>query len=175
MVPGTRLYPLVPPLPVQSSLKPDHLLSAVLPAYAFWADGAWAERRRRRGGASDADPITSIGQIAITTKDVPRAVAFYRDRLGLEYLFEAGSLAFFMCGGVRLMLSQPEPPEFDHSCSIVYFRVEDIAAARSDLIDRGVPFDDEPHLIARMPDHELWMTFFRDPDENVHGLMSEVR
>ena len=120
-------------------------------------------------------PITGIGQIAITTKDVPRAVAFYRDRLGLDYLFEAGSLAFFACGDVRLMLSMPETPEFDHRSSIVYFRVDDIDAARSELVARGVPFDDEAHLIARMPDHELWMTFFRDPDDNVHGLMSEVR
>ncbi|HEU0246569.1 MAG TPA: VOC family protein [Gaiellaceae bacterium] len=119
-------------------------------------------------------PITGIGQIAITTKDVQRAVAFYRDGLALDYLFEAGPLAFFMCGDVRLMLSKPESPEFDHRSSIVYFRVDDIDAARSELIDRGVPFDDEPHLIARMPDHELWMTFFRDPDHNVHALMSEV-
>jgi catechol 2,3-dioxygenase-like lactoylglutathione lyase family enzyme len=119
-------------------------------------------------------PITGIGQIAITTNDVERAVAFYRDGLGLDYLFEAGQLAFLMCGDVQLMLSKPESPEFDHRSSIVYFRVDDIDAARSELIDRGVPFDDEPHLIARMPDHELWMTFFRDPDHNVHALMSEI-
>ena len=119
--------------------------------------------------------ITGIGQIAITSNDVPRAVAFYRDRLGLDFLFETGPLAFLMCGGVRLMLSQPEAPEFDHPSSVLYFRVDDIHEARSELVDRRVPFDDEPHLIARMPDHELWMTFFRDPDDNVHGLMSEVR
>jgi methylmalonyl-CoA/ethylmalonyl-CoA epimerase len=120
-------------------------------------------------------PITSIGQIAINTRDVPRAVAFYRDALGLEFLFETGPLAFLMCGDVRLMLSRPESPEFDHPSSTIYFRVDDIEAARAELIERGVPFDDEPHLIARMPDHELWMTFFRDPDRNLHGLMSEVR
>ena len=122
-----------------------------------------------------ASPITSIGQIAITTHHVPRAVAFYRDALGLDYLFEAGPLAFFMCGDVRLMLSRPETGEHDHLSSIVYFRVDDIHAARAQLVERGVPFDDEPHLIARLSDHELWMTFFRDPDGNVHGLMSEVR
>ena len=119
--------------------------------------------------------ITGVGQIAITTHDVHRAVAFYRDALGLEYLFEAGPLAFFRCGDVRLMLSLPETGEHDHRSSILYFRVEDIHEARAELVERGVPFDDEPHLIARMPDHELWMTFFRDPDGNVHGLMSEVR
>jgi len=120
-------------------------------------------------------PITSIGQISIRTRDIPRAVAFYRDALGLDFLFVTGPLAFFMCGDVRLMLTKPESPEFDHPSSTVYFRVEDIDAARAELLDRGVPFDDEPHLIARMADHELWMTFFRDPDHNLHGLMSEVR
>ena len=119
--------------------------------------------------------LDSIGQIAITTHDLPRSVAFYRDALGLEYLFEAGSLAFFRCGDVRIMLAVPENEEVDHPSSIVYFRVADIAAARDELLGRGVPFDDEPHLIARMPDHELWMTFFRDPDRNLLGLMSEVR
>ena len=120
-------------------------------------------------------PIQSIGQIAINTHDVQRSVAFYRDALGLDYLFEAGPLAFLMCGDVRLMLSVAESPEFDHPSSTLYFRVDDIHAARAELSGRGVPFDDEPHLIAKMPDHELWMTFFRDPDRNLHGLMSEVR
>jgi catechol 2,3-dioxygenase-like lactoylglutathione lyase family enzyme len=119
--------------------------------------------------------IRNIGQIAINTHDVERAVAFYRDALGLEYLFESGPLAFFMCGDVRLMLSVAESSEFDHPSSIIYFRVDDIHAAREELAGRGVPFEDEPHLIAEMPDHDLWMTFFRDPDRNYHGLMSEVR
>jgi methylmalonyl-CoA/ethylmalonyl-CoA epimerase len=122
-----------------------------------------------------ATPIQDIGQIAIRTHDISRAVAFYRDALGLEYLFEAGPLAFFRCGDVRIMLAVPESTEVDHASSIVYFRVEDIHAARGELVERGVPFDDEPHLIARMPDHELWMTFFRDPDRNLLGLMSEIR
>jgi len=118
-------------------------------------------------------PIVNIGQISIGTHDLPQAVAFYRDALGLDFLFETGPLAF-MCGEIRLLLSKPESGEFDHPSSIVYFRVEDIDAARAELVERGVSFDDEPHLIARMPDHELWMTFFRDPDRNVHALMSEV-
>ena len=120
-------------------------------------------------------PIENIGQIAITTHDLPASVEFYRDKLGLEYLFEAGHLAFFMCGDVRLMVAVPETREVDHPSSTIYFRVEDIEAARAELASRGVPFDDEPHLIARMPDHELWMTFFRDPDGNLLGLMSEVK
>ncbi len=118
---------------------------------------------RATGDLGHADPIQSIGQIAINTRDVQRAVAFYRDALGLDYLFEAGPLAFFMCGDVRLMLSVAESPEFDHPSSVLYFRVDDIHGARAELSGRGVPFDDEPHLIAKMPDHELWMTFFRDP------------
>ena len=120
-------------------------------------------------------PIANIGQISIRVHDVERAVAFYRDALGLEFLFDAGPLAFLMCGDVRLMLTKPERDEFDHPSSTLYFRVDDIDAAREELVGRGVPFDDEPHLIAKMPDHELWMTFFRDPDRNLHGLMSEVR
>jgi catechol 2,3-dioxygenase-like lactoylglutathione lyase family enzyme len=120
-------------------------------------------------------PIESIGQIAIRARDLPPAVAFYRDVLGLEYLFEAGTLAFFMCGGVRLMLAVPENDEVDHESSTVYFRVGDLQAAYSDLKERGVSFVDEPHLIAKLPDHELWMVFFRDPDGNLMALMSEIR
>ena len=120
-------------------------------------------------------PIQSIGQIAMNTHDIPRAVAFYRDDLGLEYLFDAGPLAFFRCGDVRIMLSVAETPEFDHPSSIVYFRVDDIHAARAKLAGRGVRFEHEPHLIAEMADHDLWMTFFRDPDRNYLALMSEVR
>jgi catechol 2,3-dioxygenase-like lactoylglutathione lyase family enzyme len=118
--------------------------------------------------------ITGLGQISIRVHDIPRAVDFYRDALGLEFLFETGPLAFLMCGDVRLMLTKPESDEFDHPSSTLYFRVADIHAARAELVERGVPFDDDPHVIAKMPDHELWMTFFRDPDRNLHGLMSEV-
>jgi methylmalonyl-CoA/ethylmalonyl-CoA epimerase len=122
-----------------------------------------------------ARPIENIGQIAIRARDLPASVAFYRDVLGLEYLFEAGTLAFFMCGDIRIMLSPPERDEFDHPSSTVYFRVPDLQAAYAELSERGATFVDEPHLIAKLPDHELWMAFFRDPDGNLMGLMSEVR
>ena len=122
-----------------------------------------------------ASPIENIGQIAIRARDLPEAVAFYRDVLGLEYLFEAGALAFFMCGDVRIMLSPPERDEFDHPSSTVYFRVTDLQAAYEELSERGATFVDEPHLIAKLPDHELWMAFFRDPDGNLMALMSEIR
>jgi methylmalonyl-CoA/ethylmalonyl-CoA epimerase len=119
--------------------------------------------------------IESVGQIAIRARDLPAAVAFYRDTLGLDYLFEAGTLAFLMCGDVRLMLAVPENDTVDHESSTVYFRVGDLRAAYAELSSRGVKFIDEPHLIAKLPDHELWMAFFRDPDGNLMGLMSEVR
>ncbi len=111
--------------------------------------------------------ISQLGQIAINVHDVNRAKAFYRDILGLPLLFTAGSLAFFDCGGVRLMLTHPEKPEFDHPSSVLYFAVPDIAAAHRQMLSSSVRFEDEPHLIAKMPDHDLWMAFFRDSEENL--------
>ena len=119
--------------------------------------------------------ITSIGQIAINVKDPARATAFYRDVMGLKFLFNAGTLNFFDCGGIRLMLSLPEKPEFDHPGSILYFKVGDLRATHERMKSAGAKFEDEPHLIARMPDHELWMCFFHDSEGNLLGLMSEVR
>ena len=118
---------------------------------------------------------TAIGQIAVNVRDLERAVAFYRDALGLPLLFQVPGLAFFDCGGVRLMLSRPETPEFDHASSVLYFRVADIEAAHGELAGRGVAFRDAPHKIADMPDHELWMTFFDDTEGNLHALMAEKR
>jgi catechol 2,3-dioxygenase-like lactoylglutathione lyase family enzyme len=120
--------------------------------------------------------LSQIGQIAVSVKDVDSAVAFYRDVLGLKLLFQAPpGLAFFDCGGVRLMLARPEKPEFDHPASTLYFKVADIQEAAATLKARGVRFEEEPHLIAKMPDHDLWMAFFRDGERNLLGLMSEVR
>jgi len=118
--------------------------------------------------------ITRLGQIAINLSDPERAVAFYRDILGLRPLFRAGPLAFFDCGGVRLMLSHAEKPEFDHPSSILYFSVPDIAAAYRQMVEAGAKFEGEPHLVAPMPDHDLWMAFFRDSENNLLALMSEV-
>ena len=120
--------------------------------------------------------LGQIGQIAVPVRDTARAVAFYRDTLGMRFLFQASpTLAFFDNGGVRLMLDKPETPEFERHSSVIYYKVPDIHAAHAALSARGVRFIDAPHLIARMPDHELWMTFFRDPDENMLALMCEVR
>ena len=120
--------------------------------------------------------LSAIGQIAMNATDIPRAVAFYRDTLGMRLLFEAPpKMAFFDCAGVRLMLSLPETAEFDHAGSVLYFRVDDIEQAHAQFTDRGVAFLDKPHLIARMPDHELWMTFFKDSEGNTLALMAEKR
>jgi predicted enzyme related to lactoylglutathione lyase len=126
--------------------------------------------------ASTGIGISRVGQIAINAHDVERAATFYQDVLGLKLLFKAGpGLAFFDCGGVRLMLTLPEKPEFDHPSSILYFAVPDIRAAHARMKEKGVHFEDEPHVIAKMPDHDLWMVFFRDSEGNLMGLMSEVR
>jgi methylmalonyl-CoA/ethylmalonyl-CoA epimerase len=119
--------------------------------------------------------LSALGQISMTAKDVTRATAFYRDRLGVKFLFEFPNLAFFDCGGVRLMISTPEKPEFDHPGSVLYFKVDDIDAAHADLVAKGVEFTDKPHLIAKLPDHELWMAFFKDSEGNTLALMHEKR
>jgi methylmalonyl-CoA/ethylmalonyl-CoA epimerase len=119
--------------------------------------------------------LSTIGQVSMRAKDIERAIAFYRDTLGIRHLFTFGTLAFFDCGGVRLMLGIPEKPEFDHPGSVLYFKVDDIRAAHATLEGRGVAFEGPPHLIAKMPDHELWMAFFHDSEANMLALMAEVR
>jgi methylmalonyl-CoA/ethylmalonyl-CoA epimerase len=117
-----------------------------------------------------------IGQIAIEVADVDRAVTWYAEVLGLTLLFRAPpGLAFFDCGGVRLMLSLREPPGSELRTSVVYYQVEDIHAAHAALGSRGAALVDEPHLIARLPNHDLWMSFCHDSEGNLLGLMSEVR
>jgi predicted enzyme related to lactoylglutathione lyase len=120
--------------------------------------------------------LKQIGQIAINAHDIERATAFYRDVLGMRLLFEVPpKMSFFDCGGVRLMLSLPEGEAYDHPGSILYYQVDDIRATYESLKERGAEFEGEPHLIAKMPDHELWMVFLKDTEGNTLGLMSEVR
>ena len=117
---------------------------------------------------------TRIGQIAIVCKDVARARHFYRDTLGLTHLFDAGpTLSFLEIGGVRLMLSRPEGEA--SGTSVLYFFVADIQATTSELTAKGVRFLREPHMIAKLSDHELWLAFFKDSEGNTLALMSEVR
>lgn len=117
-----------------------------------------------------------IGQIAIVCKDVPRAVAFYRDTLGLRFLFAAHpQLQFLDCGGIRLMLGTVERAEDDHPSSILYFFVSGIESTHAELAARGVQFLDAPHMIAKMPDHEFWLCEFRDSEGNALALAEEKR
>ncbi len=126
-----------------------------------------------------AQPDTSfglarIGQIAVTVGNLDRAVVFYRDTLGMPLLFQVPNMAFFDCGGIRLMLGLAEKPGEIFS-SVIYYRVDQIQQAYEVLSLRGVEFEAKPHLIAKMPDHDLWMAFFRDPDRNLLALMCEMK
>jgi methylmalonyl-CoA/ethylmalonyl-CoA epimerase len=117
--------------------------------------------------------LESIGQIALTVTDLAESKHFYQEILGMKFLFEAGTMVFFQVGTVRLMIGlaeKPTPPEG----TILYFRVADIQAAAEAFRQKGVIFMQEPHLVAKMPGHDLWMAFLKDPTGNVLGLMSEV-
>lgn len=120
--------------------------------------------------------LSDIGQIAIVVNDVAKATTFYRDILGLKFLFAAGpNLAFLSAGSVRLMLTTPQGHGEVGKNSVLYFKVDDIAATHAAIVNRGAKDERAPALTAKMPDHELWIGFIRDPDENLIGLMSEVR
>lgn len=120
--------------------------------------------------------LSRLGQVALMAHDLARATAFYRDTLGMRFLFTAPPrLAFFDCGGVRLMLSEPEPGETFRTGSVLYFLVDDLPATWAALQARAVSAVHEPQLVARMPDHELWMAFLLDSEGNTLGLMSELR
>jgi methylmalonyl-CoA/ethylmalonyl-CoA epimerase len=119
--------------------------------------------------------LSQIGQIAVTVKDLDRAIGFYRDVLGMKFLFQAPpALAFFSAGDVRLMLNVPENEEFDHPASIIYYRVRDVKEAHQVLSERGVRFVGAPHVVHRTDTYELWMADFRDSEDNLLVLMCEV-
>jgi predicted enzyme related to lactoylglutathione lyase len=120
--------------------------------------------------------LSAIGQIAITVSNVEVALSFYRDALGLRFLFRAGpDLAFLDADGVRLMLSTPQGSGAVGCNSILYFKVSDIEATHAAVLARGALNERNPQLAARLPDHELWTGFLRDPDGNLVGLMEERR
>ncbi len=119
--------------------------------------------------------LNGIGQVSMRARDLDRAVSFYRDVLGLIFLFKPSpKLAFFDCGGLRLMLSVPESPSFDHPGSILYFNVSNVDEAYQALRTKGVNFRAGPHCIAKLEDREVWMAFFDDSEGNLLALMSEV-
>ena len=122
----------------------------------------------------EALSLSTIGQIAIIVKDLARATAFYRDTLGMKLLFEVPGMSFFDAGGVRLLLGKAEKPEFDHPASVLYYKVDDIGGFHRKFEARGVKVEHEPHFVAPMPDHDLWIGFYRDSEDNYFALMSEV-
>ncbi len=117
--------------------------------------------------------LTEVGQISIPVTDLDRATSFYREALGIKFLFSAPNMSFFECGGVRIILAIPEGNEFSPPGSIVYYRVPDIDLAHEALMSRGVEFVSEPHVVHATEDMELWMAFLRDVDQNFLALMSE--
>ena len=121
------------------------------------------------------DGLSKLGQIAVSVRDLGAMTAFYRDVLRVPFTFEVPGMAFFDCDGTRLMLAVPQGLECGPGNSILYFRVPDIGAAHAGLLARGVDFERGPFRVAKMPDHELWMAFFRDVERNLLALMSEVR
>lgn len=119
--------------------------------------------------------LSTILQIAVNAHDLERAVNFYRNQLGMKHLFTVPpKLAFFDCDGLRLMLSLPEKPEFDHPSSILYFKVDNIQQATQTLTERGVHFVEQPVMIANMGTYDLWLAAFSDSENNILALMSEV-
>jgi len=121
-----------------------------------------------------AAQVRGLGQVAVTVGNVERATAFYRDVVGLRFLFSAPpKMSFFDLGGVRLLLGEPEPGREQAASSILYYRVPDIGAAHAELAARGVRVEGEPHLVAKLPDHELWLAFYADGEGNTFALMEE--
>ena len=119
--------------------------------------------------------LSQIGQIFVNVKDLDRAIAFYRDILGMTFLFQAPpNMAFFDCGGVRIMLGIADRPELDHPASIIYYKVDDIQKVAEVFKARGVEFILDPHLVAPMPTYDLWLADFKDSEGNILALMSEV-
>ena len=114
-----------------------------------------------------------IGQIGISVTDLARSKEFYQNTLGMKLLFEAGNMAFFLCGEIRFMIGVSEEA-FAPGGTILYFKVGDIHRTHALLLEQEVVFSHAPHLVAKMPDHDLWMAFFNDPDGNLLGMMSEV-
>jgi len=117
--------------------------------------------------------LAEIAQIGLTVKDLTLAKSFYQDILGMQFLFDAGNMAFYQCGAIRLMIGLSDKP-FTAASTILYFRVPDLHSAHAALKSRGVAFRQDPHLVARMKSHDLWLAFLNDPDGNPLALMSEV-
>ena len=119
--------------------------------------------------------LSTIGQIAINVHDLEKATTFYRNTLGMDFIFQVpGLMSFFDCNGIRLMLGVPTSPEYAHPSSVIYYRVADIHESHAALQAKGVAFSQHPHSIGQMGEIDVWMAFFEDVDENTLAIMSEV-
>lgn len=132
-----------------------------------------AETKGKNDTARSLVHFDKIGQIAITVRELARSKNFYQETLGMKFLFDAGAMCSFQCGDIRFMIGVSEQPA-SLGGTILYFKVEDIHKTHALLIEQRVVFHQAPHLVAKMPDHDLWMAFLKDPDDNVIGMMSEI-
>ena len=138
------------------------------------AAGSRAAERRVMDSATDRFGLSQIGQIAVSVADLERATDFYRDKLGMKYLFTANGMAFFDNGGIRLMLSRLEGTPGPRANSVIYFKVGDIREGYKTLSGRGVRFEEPPELAAKTEKFDLWLACFKDSEDNTLCLMSEV-
>jgi methylmalonyl-CoA/ethylmalonyl-CoA epimerase len=128
---------------------------------------------RTESSTPPAVHFNMIGQIAITVGEQAKSKDFYQNTLGMKFLFDAGNMTFFQCGDIRLMIGASDQPG-PRGGTILYFKVQDIHETHALLKEHGVEFEQAPHLVAKMPDHDLWMAFLKDPDGNILGMTSEV-
>lgn len=137
-------------------------------------DGNRAAEKKVMESEKNKFGLSKIGQIAISVNDIDRATAFYRDKLGMKYMFTANGMAFFSGDGMRLMLSRLNKTESDHIGAVIYFNVDDIQKAYKTMLDRGVKFEEIPELAAKTEKFDLWLACFLDSENNKMCLMSEV-
>lgn len=119
--------------------------------------------------------LKSVGQIGVPVHDLEKATTFYRDVLGMEFIFQVpGMMSFFKCGDIRIMLAIPTSAEYDHPSSVIYYRVDDIHETFATLSVQNVPFKQNPHSVGQMGHIDVWMAFFEDVDGNTLAIMSEI-
>ena len=153
-------------------LKAIPMLVTVATICVFAQSQKQSNERKNNMDGQTGFALSKVGQIAVRVKDLDRATAFYRDKLGLKHLHQAPSLSVLDCGGITLLLARPENAAEDHPASIIYFDVEDIQTAFKSLSDRGVSFVEKPNKVGSLGDVDVWIAIFRDSEENMMGLRS---
>lgn len=129
----------------------------------------------KRSLSMKTNAIQKVKQIGVPVKELNRAIDFYKGKLGLTLLFNTDTMAFFELNGLTVMLTLPEKEDFAHPSSVLYFQVENIQETYKELLEIDVSFIDQPHMVAKIGDTETWMTFFKDTEDNIHALLSEVQ